>query len=77
MIAGQRVAVYRIGGGASELSGHVAIEWTWHGQAYQVSVHRWLSDGQGVKQAKAMAAAVIGYLRHSQPVAPPPGQPPH
>lgn len=66
-IGGQRVALYRVAPGTTELSGHVAIEWTFRGQAYQVSVHRWAGDRQGLVQARAMAAAVIGYLRHRTP----------
>lgn len=62
-IARLRVSVYRVPPGMSELSGHVVLEWTWHGQAYQVSVHRWLSDRQGFVQARAMAAAVVRRLR--------------
>ena len=64
-IQGQRVLIYRVGpGGTSELSGHVAIEWTRRGQAYRVSVHSRSGDRPALVQATRIAAAVIGYLRH-------------
>lgn len=63
-IAGWPVTIYRIPHrGMNEFSGHVVIEWRWRGEAYEVSVHRWLSDRQGVTQASAMATAVIRRLR--------------
>lgn len=62
-IAGQSVFVYRVAPGQTQLSGHVVVEWTYRGQAYQVSVHRWLSDRQGYEQATQMAEAIIRALR--------------
>jgi hypothetical protein len=62
-IGGQRVLVLRVKPGMTLLSGHVVVEWVWHGQAYQVSVHRWRSDRQGLEQAITMATAIIRQLR--------------
>jgi hypothetical protein len=62
-LVGQRVLVFRVKPGLTELSGHVVVEWVWHGQAYQVSVHRWRSDRQGLEQATKMATAIIRQLR--------------
>jgi hypothetical protein len=62
-LAGQPVVIYRVTNGMTQLSGHVVVEWTWRGQAYQVSVHRWRSDRQGFAQATRMARAVIQVLR--------------
>jgi hypothetical protein len=72
---GQRVAVYRLGPGTTQLSGRVAIEWTFRGQAFQVSVHRRAGGRQGLVEARAMAAALIGYLRHAEPSAERPQRP--
>jgi hypothetical protein len=57
------VSIYRLAPGSSELSSHLAIEWQWRGEAYQVSVHRWRSDRQGYVQAREMARATIRFLR--------------
>lgn len=62
-LVGQRVLIFRVKPGMTLLSGHVVIEWLWHGQAYQVSVHRWRSDRQGSEQATKMATAIIRQLR--------------
>jgi hypothetical protein len=65
-IGSQKVWIYRVRPrGMSELAGHVVIEWSWRGQTYQVSVHRLTGEREGLVQATQMAAAVIGYLRHS------------
>jgi hypothetical protein len=63
VLAGTPVTIYRVARGTATLSGHVVVEWTRDGQAYQVSVHRWRSDRQGFALATGMAAATIRSLR--------------
>ena len=63
VLAGIAVTVYRVAPGTAPLSRHVVVEWTWHGQAYQVGVARWRNDRQAFALATGMADATIRSLR--------------
>jgi hypothetical protein len=66
LVAGQKVLVYRVAPEMTEYAGHVVVAWIDRGQAYQVSVHRWKSDRQGLRQAIGMVAAIIRQIRASK-----------
>jgi hypothetical protein len=65
-VVGQIVRLYRVAPDSTEYAGHVVVDWIDHGQEYQVTVHRWRSDKQGVLQATGMAAAIILQLKASR-----------
>ena len=63
VLAETAVTVYRLAPGTGMVSGHVVVEWTRRGQAYQVGVYRWRGDRQAFALATGMAAATIRSLR--------------
>jgi hypothetical protein len=60
----QVVNRYLVSPGTTLYSDHVVLVWLYHGEEYQVSIHRWPNTSIATAQATAVASNIIQQQRH-------------